>query len=61
MFRAHGLLLPVLGRPGEPEGARTGGPAADFAKRYNDTLADKTPLEAAAAAKQAGRPQLTLR
>jgi hypothetical protein len=63
MFRAHGLLVPVWDIPGEAEAADWEAPLADFAKRYTDTLADSTPLDAAARrAKQGlvGR-QLTLR
>lgn len=63
MFRAHGLLVPVWDVPGEPEGADWEAPLADFAKRYQDTLGDTTPLDGAARrAKQGliGR-QLTLR
>ena len=63
MFRAHGLLVPVWDVPGEPEGAEFEAPLADFAKRYQDTLAETGPLDGAARrAKQGliGR-QLTLR
>ncbi|MCW2138911.1 hypothetical protein BXY51_003460 [Actinoplanes cyaneus] len=63
MFRAHGLLVPVWDIPGEPEAADWEAPLADFAKRYQDTLAISEPLDAAARrAKQGliGR-QLTLR
>jgi hypothetical protein len=63
MFRAHGLLVPVWDIPGEPDAGDWEAPLADFAKRYNDTLAETGPLDAAARrAKQGlvGR-QLTLR
>ncbi|AEV89174.1 preprotein translocase SecA [Actinoplanes sp. SE50] len=63
MFRAHGLLVPVWDIPGEPEAADWEAPLADFAKRYQDTLAITEPLDAAGRrAKQGliGR-QLTLR
>ncbi len=63
MFRAHGLLVPVWDIPGEPEAADWEAPLADFAKRYQDTLAISEPLDAAGRrAKQGliGR-QLTLR
>jgi hypothetical protein len=63
MFRAHGLLVPVWDVPGEPEAAEFEAPLADFAKRYQDILAETGPLDAAARrAKQGlvGR-QLTLR
>lgn len=63
MFRAHGLLVPVWDIPGEPEAGDWESPLADFAKRYQDTLAITDPLDAAGRrAKQGliGR-QLTLR
>jgi hypothetical protein len=63
MFRAHGLLVPVWDIPGEPEAADWEAPLADFAKRYQDTMAIGEPLDAAGRrAKQGliGR-QLTLR
>ena len=63
MFRANGLLVPVWDVPGEPEAGDWESPLADFAKRYNDILAETGPLDAAARrAKQGlvGR-QLTLR
>jgi hypothetical protein len=65
MFRAHGLLVPVWDIPGDAEAADWEAPLADFAKRYQDTLAlgGNGPLDAAARrAKQGlvGR-QLTLR
>jgi Family of unknown function (DUF5926) len=63
MFRAHGRLVPVWDVPGEPEGADWEAPLADFVKRYNDTLGDKTPLDVAARRAKQGlvSRQLTLR
>jgi hypothetical protein len=63
MFRAHGLLVPVWDVPRDPEAADWEAPLEAFAKRYADTLADTSALDAAARrAKQGlvGR-QLTLR
>ncbi|GAA4594964.1 hypothetical protein BJY16_001501 [Actinoplanes octamycinicus] len=63
MFRAHGLLVPVWDIPGEPEAADWEAPLADFAKRYQDTLAITEPLDAAARRARQGLigRQLTLR
>lgn len=63
MFRAHGLLVPVWDVPRDPEAAEWEAALADFAKRYQETLADGAALDGAARrAKQGlvGR-QLTLR
>ncbi|GIE87227.1 DUF5926 family protein [Actinoplanes regularis] len=63
MFRAHGLLVPVWDIPGEPEAGDWEAPLADFAKRYQDTLAITEPLDAAARRARQGLigRQLTLR
>ncbi|MEV0607665.1 DUF5926 family protein [Polymorphospora rubra] len=63
MFRAHGLLVPVWDIPGEPEAAEWEAPLAEFAKRYEEALADTEPLDAAARRARQGLlgRQLTLR
>ncbi|GAA1850653.1 DUF5926 family protein [Asanoa iriomotensis] len=63
MFRAHGLLVPVWDIPRDPEAAEWEAPLAAFAKRYQDALADTSPLDAAARRSRQGLVgrQLTLR
>ena len=63
MFRAHGLLVPVWDIPRDPEAGEWEGPLAAFAKRYQDALADTSPLDAAARRSRQGLVgrQLTLR
>ncbi|SCL39041.1 hypothetical protein GA0074692_5222 [Micromonospora pallida] len=63
MFRAHGRLVPVWDLPGEPPAAEWEEPLAQFAKRYAEALADRTPLDAAGRRARQGLlgRQLTLR
>ena len=63
MFRAHGRLVPVWDLPREPEAGEWEAPVAEFAKRYAEVLADRTPLDAAGRRSRQGLlgRQLTLR
>jgi hypothetical protein len=63
MFRAHGRLVPVWDLPEDTPAADWEQPVADFAKRYAETLADATPLDAAGRRARHGLlgRQLTLR
>ncbi|GAB2939531.1 DUF5926 family protein [Micromonospora polyrhachis] len=63
MFRAHGRLVPVWDIPRDPAASEWETPLAEFAKRYAETLADSTPLDAAARRSRQGLlgRQLTLR
>ncbi len=63
MFRAHALLVPVWELPAGVSAADVEGPAADFAERLNETLADKAPLtsEERSARNGLANRQLTIR
>jgi len=63
MFRAHGRLVPVWDLPRELPADVWEAPLADFAKRYADTLADRSPLSATERRARQGLigRQLTLR
>lgn len=63
MFRAHGRLVPVWDLPRETPAGEWEAPLADFAKRYEEALADEGPLDAAARRARQGLigRQLTLR
>ncbi|SCL15593.1 DUF5926 family protein [Micromonospora inyonensis] len=63
MFRAHGRLVPVWDLPASPPAADWEEPLAQFAKRYAEALADRTPLDAAGRRARQGLlgRQLTLR
>jgi hypothetical protein len=63
MFRAHGLLVPVWDVPVGTGGAALDEPAAAFADRLGDVLADDSPLTSEQRAARAGlaNRQLTVR
>lgn len=63
MFRAHGLLVPVWDVPVGTGGAALDEPAAAFAARLTDVLADDSPLTTGQRAARAGlaNRQLTVR
>lgn len=63
MFRAHGVLVPVWDLPAGTGPEPLEGPAADFARRLDETLADPRPLHTAERAARSGLTsrQLTIR
>lgn len=63
MFRAHGVLVPVWDVPAGTGPEPLEAPAADFARRLEETLADPRPLHTAERAARSGLTsrQLTIR
>jgi hypothetical protein len=62
-FRAHGLMVPVWDLPADTDAATVEAPAAEFAVRLGEAMAQSTPLDATERRALAGirSRQLTLR